>query len=151
MKKGIVTFEQEPNDVFTKPSLKTFLADNPNPKIVLRVPSVATNFAYSGTDVINRPNMFNANTDMYNTIERELLRAGFDVRDRSLFEALLGKSEATDYKKIKELTDTDLILELVNLNSNVLYETNTFASYKKGKKNKTASRNHNPFRGSSRV
>lgn len=64
------------------------------------------------------------NDVFYNTIEKELLKENFSVRDRGLFNELLSKSQTSDYSKIKELTNTDIILEVVNLDPSVLYTTN---------------------------
>ena len=65
------------------------------------------------------------NNVLYNAIEKELLRQGFSVRDRGLFNELLSKSQTSDYSKIKELTNTDLILEVVQiLIQPVVYTTN---------------------------
>jgi hypothetical protein len=46
------------------------------------------------------------------------------VRDRGLFNELLSKSQTSDYSKIKELTNTDIILEVVSIDPSVLYTTN---------------------------
>ena len=71
---------------------------------------------------------------LFNAIEKELLRENFRVRDRGLFNELLSKSQTSDYSKIKELTNTDIILEVVNINPSVLYTTNkvTVVGKKKG-------------------
>ena len=64
------------------------------------------------------------NNVLYNAIEKELLKNGFSVRDRGLFNELLSKSQTSDYSKIKELTNTDIILEVVNIDPAVVYTTN---------------------------
>jgi len=61
---------------------------------------------------------------LYNAIEKELVKQNFSVRDRGLFNELLNKSQTSDYSKIKELTNTDIILEVVNMDLSVLYATN---------------------------
>jgi len=63
---------------------------------------------------------------IYNAIEKELLKEGFNVRDRGLFNEILEKSRNNDYSSIKELTDTDLILEVVGIDVNVEYNTNKY-------------------------
>jgi len=132
MKRGVVTFSDKENEIFTKESLKSFLRANPNPKIVLRVPKSADN--PTSEDSFSR-------TDVYNAIEKELLKAGFNVRDRGLFNEILGKTATNDYSKIKELTDTDLILELVSLKTDIEYHTNKYKSYKKNKNMKLSNGN----------
>ena len=62
--------------------------------------------------------------EIYNAIEKELLKENYSVRDRGLFNELLSKAQTTDYSKIKELTNTDIILEVVNIDPSVVYTTN---------------------------
>ncbi len=127
LRPGVVQFSESPSEIFTKSSLKEYLRTNQNPKIVLRVPDSAkdatTEERYSKTEV-------------YNSIEKELLKSGFDVRDRGLFNEILRKTETSDYSKIRELTDTELILELVSLNTNVEYHTNKYYTPGKRKEKK---------------
>lgn len=106
--------------------MREFFKANRNPNIVLRVPN-NNDKATSNTSI-------NKNNDvLYNSIEKELLRENFSVRDRGLFNELLSKSQTTDYSKIKELTNTDIILEVVSIDPAVLYTTNkvTLISKKK--------------------
>ncbi|WP_304231889.1 hypothetical protein [Jiulongibacter sediminis] len=63
-------------------------------------------------------------TDIYNTIEKELSRANFIVRDRKLFEKVL-EQNIGDYKSLREATQTELILELVSFVSEE-YKTNKY-------------------------
>jgi hypothetical protein len=51
---------------------------------------------------------------VYNIFERELLKAGFTVRDRGLLMEVLRDNPKADYKAIKEKIDTQLILEIVS-------------------------------------
>jgi hypothetical protein len=132
MQKGIVTFSETSPETFTKLSLRKFLQSNPNPKIVLRVPQ-------SAKDATTEESFSQSN--VYNAIEKELLKSGFNVRDRGLFNEILKKPTTTDYSKIRELTDTDLILELVNLRTDIEYNTNKYVTSKKGKKRKLTSGN----------
>jgi hypothetical protein len=53
-----------------------------------------------------------ASNSLYNTIDKELAKAGYTVRDRALFARVLEQSNL-DYAKIGQLTQTDLILEIV--------------------------------------
>ena len=130
MQKGIVTFSEASPEVFTKLSLRKFFQSNPNPKIVLRVPQ-------SAKDATSEE--FFSQSDVYNAIEKELLKSGFNVRDRGLFNEVLKKPTTTDYSKIHDLTDTDIILELVSLRTDVEYNTNKYVTPKKGTKRKLSS------------
>lgn len=127
VQKAIVTFSETSPDIYTKLSLRKFFQSNPNPKIVLRVPQ-------SAKDATTEESFSHSN--VYNAIEKELLKAGFNVRDRGLFNEILEKTNTTDYSKITDLTDTDLILELVNLRSDIEYRTNKYETPKKRKQRK---------------
>lgn len=115
-------FSHRPPDVTTTPSLKIFLANNFPPKVVLRVNKTSQSL----TD--------NENNDrLYTLIDNRLLSNGFIVRDRQLFNQIIGNQENNvDYQKLKDKTDTDLIIELTKLETNILYETNKYYT-KKGK------------------
>ncbi len=113
----IVKFPTKPDETYANPALKTFFKDNSNPNIVLRVPN--------NNDKATSNTSTNKNNDiLYNAIEKVLLKENFSVRDRGLFNELLSKSQTSDYSKIKELTNTDIILEVVNIDPSVLYTTN---------------------------
>ncbi|MGZ3756728.1 MAG: hypothetical protein ACXVAY_16570 [Mucilaginibacter sp.] len=113
----MIKYQKLPDDVYANRNLKDYLKGNLSPKIVLRVPN-SSDKATSNT--INAQN----NNVLYNAIEKEFLKEGFSVRDRGLFNEIIDKSKSTDYSKIGEETNTDLILEVVNINPNVLYSTN---------------------------
>lgn len=124
--KKIINFPTVPDETYANPNLKEFFRSNRNPNIVLRVPN--------NNDKATSNTSTNHNNDvLYNAIEKELLKENFSVRDRGLFNELLSKSVTSDYSKIKELTNTDIILEVVNLDPSVLYTTNkvTIVSGKK--------------------
>lgn len=113
----IVKFPTTPDETYANPALKAFFKDNNNPNIVLRVPN--------NNDKATSNTSTNKNNDvLYNAIEKVLLKENFSVRDRGLFNELLSKSQTSDYSKIKELTNTDIILEVVNIDPSVLYKTN---------------------------
>lgn len=123
----IIRFPTLPDETYANPNLKDFFKSNKNPNIVLRVPN-NNDKATSNTSTSKN------NDVLYNTIEKELLKENFSVRDRGLFNELLSKSSTSDYSKIKELTNTDIILEVVNIDPSVLYSTNkvTTITTKKG-------------------
>lgn len=113
----IVKYKKVPDEVYANNNLKTFLKQNKSPKIVLRVPN-SNDKATSNTSTSKDNNL------LYNSIEKVFLREGFSVRDRGLFNEIINKSGTTDYSKIQDLTDTDLILEVVNIDPTVVYSTN---------------------------
>lgn len=115
--KKIIKFPTVPDETYANPNLRDFFKSNRNPNIVLRVPN-NNDKATSNTSTSKN------NDVLYNTIEKELLRENFSVRDRGLFNELLSKSQTSDYSKIKELTNTDIILEVVNIDPSVVYSTN---------------------------
>lgn len=124
----VIKFPKQPDEVFANNNLKEFFKINRTPNIVLRVPN--NNDKATSNTITN-----NDNNVLYNAIEKELLKQGFSVRDRGLFNELLSKSQTSDYSKIKELTNTDVILEVVNINPAVVYTTNKVTLV--GKKNET--------------
>jgi hypothetical protein len=125
---GQAKFEAKQDDLFAKESLKTLIKNNKNTKIVVRN-LVGNNNAIkvSGGDPGN---------SLINILEKVFTKNEFIVRDRALFEKSFNQSGATDYSKMKDLTDTDLILELVQI-SNIPYVTNTY--YKNGRLKKISS------------
>ena len=122
----IINYPKKPDEIFVNANLKQFLKANTAPKMVLRVPNSADK-ATSNTSTNQDNNL------LYNAIEKEFLKAGFSVRDRGLFNEIINKTGSTDYSKIQDLTNTDLILEVVNIDPKVIYSTNkvTVVSKKK--------------------
>lgn len=113
----IIKYPTVPDETYANPNLRKFFKENSNPNIVLRVPN--------NNDKATSNTSTNKNNDiLYSAIEKELLRENFSVRDRGLFNELLSKSQTSDYSKIKELTNTDIILEVVNIDPAILYSTN---------------------------
>ena len=112
----ILKFAKTPDDIVTTSSLKQFLSKNKNPKVVLRVSASS----YTVTE--------DENIDyLYNAIENQLLASGFVVRDRQLFNQIIGNDDNNiDYEKLKSKSDTDLIIELTKLDPQILYETNKY-------------------------
>jgi len=120
-KSGLIKLTPRLDDIFTKPILKEYLNSTTTPTIVLRVPD-------QSTDILEESKY--SNSQIYNTIEKEFAKSGFVVRDRALFQKVIGQNAVSDYSKIKELTDTDLILEFVNLNTEDKYLTNKYIDNK---------------------
>jgi hypothetical protein len=112
------------NEIYANANLKQFLKDNKSPSIVLRVANTsdkATSQTTTTKDLLN------------NAIEKELLKEGFSVRDRGLFNEIINKAQTSDYSRIKDLTNTDLILEVVNIDPGVIYSTNKVTLITNGK------------------
>ena len=122
---SLIKYQNVPDDVYANKNLKDYLKNNNSPKIVLRVPN-SNDKATSNTTI--SPN----NTVLYNAIEKELLKEGFNVRDRGLFNEIMDKSKSAGYSKLSEETDTDLILEVVSLNTSVSYSTNSITKVNNG-------------------
>ena len=122
----IIKFPKRADDIYANSNLKEFLKADINPSIVLRVPN-------SADKATSNTNLNQDNNVLYNAIEKELLKQGYSVRDRGLFNEIINKSGSTDYSKIKDLTNTDLILEVVNIDSKVIYSTNKVSVSKKKK------------------
>ena len=122
-----IKFSDKKPDVYTTDNLKSFLEKNKRPKVVLRVPDASQNTtAQESVDYL------------YNSIENQLLASGFVVRDRQLFNQIIGNDNNNiDYEKIKEKSDTDLIIELTKLDPSIVYETNTYYDKKDREKTET--------------
>jgi hypothetical protein len=116
---GYVQFvPPEPEMVYT-PSLKEFIKNHTSPKIVLRVPNPELVATESGNNDL-----------LYAAIEEELIKAGFQVSDRALFEEIMSRSDdKISYMEMSRRTNTDMILELVKLDTDVTYKTNKFYTY----------------------
>ena len=113
----VIKFPKRPDDIYANSNLSEFFKLNKSPNIVLRVPN-------SADKATSNTNLNQDNNVLYNAIEKELLKHGYSVRDRGLFNEIINKSGTTDYSKIKDLTNTDLILEVINIDPKVIYSTN---------------------------
>ena len=111
-----IKFSQKENEVQTTETLSRFLSQTKNPKVVLRVNE-------SSQNVTDKEN----NNYLYNAIENQLMASGFIVRDRQLFNQIIGNTENNvNYDNLNKKSDTDLIIELTKLDPSVVYETNTY-------------------------
>lgn len=91
------------NEISTSPNLRQFL-NNKQPhqiSIVLRTSRTTSNV----TQEVQ-------NNELYNTVERKLMNAGFVVRDRALLEKLI-VNEQLSYESIAEKIKVDLIIEVL--------------------------------------
>ncbi len=111
---GYVQFVPPEPEIVCTPRLEEFMKKNPSPKIVLRVPNPQLVATESGR-----------NDFLYAGIEEEFINAGFQVSDRALFEEVLSRTDGKmDYLEISRRTNTDMILELVKLDTGISYKTN---------------------------
>ena len=146
--KAVIRFAQKPSELASGDALTEIMLVNKSPRIVLRVPNTRKGVTNTQgtttyqTDIINpvivrqeKGGRSKAKTQhiesrydetaLYNAIEKQLFKEGFSVRDRGLFNEVLDANQSVAYSKISSLTNTDLILELVRLDSLVGYATNT--------------------------
>lgn len=101
-----------PPDNVTQPALFTFMKTVRNPTIVLRVPAPQT--------LVTQAQGQQGSVDLgqgYLTIEKELVKAGFTVRDRGLLVEILRSNQNLDYGAIQQKIDAQLILEIVSIQS----------------------------------
>ncbi len=115
MQKGYVLYNKKPDEIVTSRELKLFMTNNPNPTIVVRAPN--------SSDKITEQDK---NGQLYNIIEKELLKAGFNIKDRTMFNQVIKNKETLSYQDIYDLTKTDLILELISIDGHVQYDTNIY-------------------------
>lgn len=120
MTTGTIKFTPKDDDLYTKDTIVKFIKSNKDVSIVLRTTSSVANVLVADKAFGDK---------IYNTIETELTKANFDVRDRSLFQHLIDQNKVSDYSKIKELTNTDLILEFIGFEK-VTYTTNEYLDVK---------------------
>lgn len=123
----LISYHKKGNDIYINNRLKHFVKENPSPKIVLRVLPTPANAAASGYSAYNL---------LYSTMEKALLKEGFIVRDRMLFNAVFDKNTGTSYGAIQNNTDTDIIMEVLNIDTAVINTTDTLllAYHKKQQK-----------------
>lgn len=144
-----VKFTEKGNDVFPSENLRKFLKNTPAPKVVIRTTDQRTKVV-SGTyseksKAFGNSHSFGSSAfgnsmgtanyieteisyeNLYNVMEREFMRNGFVVRDRQLFDQIVSNNDNTaDYSKLKEKSDTDIIVEVSRIDMDVLYETNKY-------------------------
>lgn len=98
---------EAPNDLVLKGHWQEFLANNPSPKVVLRVPDAPK--AITQTEMMWYDSF-------YSSVEKRLLEANFTVRDRSLLKEVLTRAGGElNYADIGRKIETDIILEIVNI------------------------------------
>lgn len=123
----IVNYQAKAPEAFTAMSLAGLLNGPGAPSVMVR----AIDRADKNENI--RESTF---SQIYSAIENVLLKEGFTVRDRTLFNKIANSTGTTDYSKLKDITGTDLILEITNIDPVVVYSTNILTlAYKKHQKN----------------
>lgn len=155
-KRATIQFTQKMPELTSSDALIEIMLVNKSPRVVLRVPNTRKGVTNTQGTSNQRSEVINPvavrrvvgtnrssvktplieqhydETALYNAIEKQLFKEGFSVRDRGLFNQVLDDNKSLDYSKIKDLTNTDLILELVSLESSVGYITNVCHTYPDG-------------------
>lgn len=107
-----------------QPALQAFMRSVESPTIVLRVPSPQSQVTEAqksqGDATMNQG---------YSLIERELVKAGFTVRDRALLEAVLRSNQDLDYRLIQQKINAQIILEIANISEHS-YNNDQYSSVK---------------------
>lgn len=103
-------------EIYTNAGLKQILAKK-SPSLVLRKPTTSI--------IISESNEYDAGV-VYNTIEKEFLKSGFTVRDRTIFEKILLARYDLDYSKMKDLSNTDLVFEVLDIKKRTIKTNNYY-------------------------
>jgi len=96
------------NDIIITSEMKQFSKENRNPSVVLRVPYVTSSISETERKHLSKYN------DIYNQIEKNLLKAGFTVRDRGLLNNILSTGQSS-YAEIGKKIETDIIIEILSI------------------------------------
>ena len=108
--KGTIVVTKVPkNETVVQPELCEFLKNKPKPSIVLRVPMTKEDVTTTEAGKIDKY------SSVYGRIERELMKAGYIVRDRSLLNEVLASGKNVSYQEIGEKIQTDIILEIISI------------------------------------
>jgi hypothetical protein len=109
--KGRVSAVAPENEIVVNPELREFFKKNPNPRVVLRVPSTTSNVTASESEKNSDYN------SLYGRIEKELMKEGYTVRDRNMLNSILSSGQNLSYKEIGAKIETDIIIEIVSITS----------------------------------
>jgi len=121
---AMIKSEPKQDDITLTPEMKQFLGKQKNWSVVLRVPNSSDRVTAETAS---------KNNSIYNNIEKNLLKAGFNVRDRGLLESVLRSGQA-NYAEIGEKIDTDIIIEILDISWDI---DNFQHNYTVKKNNKT--------------
>lgn len=98
------------DEVIISKELNTVLNAKTKPTVVIRVPVTTT--------TVTTKEREGRLTEVYNQMEKSLVKAGFTVRDRGLLNNLLANtstSSQADYEEIGRKIQTDLIIEIMDI------------------------------------
>jgi hypothetical protein len=113
------------NEIVVSDNLKTFLAKNKTFSVVLRTPNRSDNItmAQREQDIV------------YKELEKALIAAGFDVKDRASVDNVLknisttakdSKGDVFDYAQIGKLLNVDMFIEITSLSFNEPFNQYTY-------------------------
>ncbi|MDR1348714.1 MAG: hypothetical protein LBJ63_09895 [Prevotellaceae bacterium] len=119
--KGKVSAVSHGNEIVVNPELREFLRKNPNPRVVLRVPSTTSNVTVAESE---RNSEYNS---LYGRIEKELMKEGYTIRDRNL----LSSGQNLSYRDIGEKIETDIIIEIVSITESKISDENKKVTFEK--------------------
>lgn len=122
-RKVVIKFKPTKDEIITKPQLKGLFASNPRPSILLRVPNPTGSISQSHEEGRKYLDIDMDRLQFYSYIEKRLMKAGFVIRDRAIFEKVLSLNQDVGYSRMQELTNTDFVLEVVNISPQE-YHTN---------------------------
>jgi len=112
--KGTVKVAGDTHEVIVQSEFRDFLKKNSKPSIVLRVPTT------TGTIMTTEAEKIGNYNSLYGRIERELMKAGYTVRDRNLLNNLLLSGQNLSYKEIGEKIQTDIMIEIISITSHTI-------------------------------
>lgn len=116
----MVRYDDRKNEFYTNPALRAFMKTHDSPKVVLRTNELVLRAASSNAS--DRSSSY-----LFNVMESELIKQGFTVKDRNIFNDIISKTYSSDLYK-KELSDADLIVEVVNIDDKLVYSTRKLTS-----------------------
>lgn len=116
----IVKYPEVRNELYTTKRLRQFLLTQDSVNVVLR-------FNAENSDKNSSESHGKNQRTLVNTIEEQLVKKGFNVKDRTTYNDIIIRSYSSDALK-KELSDADLIFEIVELNDRIIYSTDTVVS-----------------------
>jgi hypothetical protein len=114
------------NESVISANLKTFLANHPDFSVVLRTPDRADDITVAQREQDNI---------ICNELEKALIAAGFDVKDRASVTNVLNqmnrsekksKDDIFDYKKIGQMLNVDMFIEITALSINLPFYQDTY-------------------------
>jgi hypothetical protein len=120
---GMVKYEAPKNNQVIKSiEFKSYLESRDKIKFVLRSPEGFTTFPEDEQKRLN---------EAFSQIEKELILNGHIVKDRFLLELLLDKGDMS-LKEVGKAIDTDIIIEIIDIDFNIPNRVKNFSIKEKG-------------------